>query len=59
MAWRGVLGWLGRFGAVLGHHFSLFCWENGLSSNTYSNRMGVWNSGNHQRSSALSAAGWM
>ena len=54
---RGVgwgLGW-----AVEGFWpaFSLFCWENGLSSNTDSNRIGVWNSGNQQ--SAPSAAGWM
>ena len=44
---------------VLGPHFSLFCWENGLSSNIYSNRIDVWNSGIQQQTNALNAAGWM
>jgi hypothetical protein len=38
--WRGLYqGWVGRSVQVLGRCFSLFCWENGLSSNTDSNRI--------------------
>jgi hypothetical protein len=39
--------------------FSLFCWENGLSSNTASNRIDACNSGTKQLVSAQSAHRWM
>ena len=41
--------WAVPLSSSRGRCFFLFCWENGLSSNTDSNRISVWNSGNHQQ----------
>ena len=54
----GLGGRVRLLGLGGGPAFSLFCWENGLSSNTDSNRIGM-ELGDQLQSSAPSAAGWM
>ena len=58
--WRGLaVGWVGRSGAGFDLSFSLFCWENSLSSNTSSNTIEAWNSGIPQQRRATRAVGSM
>ena len=58
--WRGLVrGWLGRSGAGFDLCFSLFCWENSLSSNASSNTIEACNSGIQQQRRANRAVGSM
>ena len=52
------LGWVVECSIQV--QLSLLYWENGLSSNTDSNRIDAWNSGiQHQQANAISARRWM